>query len=135
MTAPRKARTAKVPPVPATVEELSRDGLLFLLRSRFPPDAWDLARARWHELSCVSDAASQVWRAAAAQGDAAFDAQMLAFGERGQSLAARRRLRKASEAFDAASAKRERLYAAYGRASSIADAFWEAHLNSGGDTA
>lgn len=108
-----------VPAVPQKADELSHEGLLFLLQT-IAPSIYrrDLASARWHELVRTAERAHNAWRAACKDVDAAFDRVKVGSRTYHHDALAR----------DAARAKERRLYRAYERADDAATAFFDTHV-------
>lgn len=112
-----------VPAVPQKADELTHDGLLFLLRVIGPtiyPS--DLARARWHELVRAAERATGAWREASAAADTLRDAVPT------WSRTNSRAHHKAAEKAAAADQKELRAMRAMQRAHDVAGAFYKAHI-------
>lgn len=106
-------------PVPARVEDLSREGAIFLLGILGPViRPADLASARWHELVCDTERAHNAWKAASAAADAAY----------AKCSINSRTYHRDAIAREAARAKEQRAYRAYRRADDAASAFFAAHV-------
>lgn len=122
------ARAVQAPPLPASVEDLTRDGLLYLIRRQLLPSGWDLLNARHHELKVAADAAFEAWRASAPAAHAAMEQyhQLLRDGASASTLAGAKALLAAREAHEVAEQKRDRQFRAYRRAEAAADACWRA---------
>jgi len=112
----------KVPPAPEKIEDLSREGLIFLVRMVCPfVSRYDLVRARWHEL--VQDGERAYEKAKAA--GIAYEALL-----RGPqpSIDNMRAYHKARLRFEEARARDKRASDAAQRAQDVAMAFFEAHI-------
>lgn len=106
-------------PVPERVEDLTREGAIFLLGILAPPiRRADLASARWHELVREAERAHNAWKAACKEAGAAFDRVKVGS----------RNYHKDCLARDAALAKERRLYRAYQRADDAASTFFDTHV-------
>lgn len=120
----KRSRQAKVPPVPDGVDDLSRDGLLFLLHGR-RIDREELILARQHELSQAAMRASETWRRILDIEEAAWKA--LAALPITTSPRKRQERAEADRAHARATQAQQRAWAARMRAQAVADAFREAH--------
>ena len=120
-----KPRAVKVPPAPEKPEDLSRDGLIHLVRTCM----WgglsrrELISARWLELVCAAERATNAWRAEQDKVDLVLAENPL------------RGLRFGSSAYHKAEAKvcearerERRAWDASDRAYRAAQAFYEQHM-------
>jgi hypothetical protein len=109
--------------LPTKPEDLSREGLLWLIhRVAFFQPA-DLHHARFEELSLVAAAASEAWRASLPAAEQARVQYELLLA---QPKAGTKALRAARDASELAEAKQERLWRASRRANAALDAYWNA---------
>jgi hypothetical protein len=121
---PAKPRAVKVPPMPTDINDLSRDGMAFLLRMCAPViTRRDIASARWHELLRASEKASAAWRQAMAVEEALLARPMPAVGFGGSAY------HKAQAQRAAVRERAQRAWQASERAYALAAAFYEVHID------
>lgn len=110
---------ASANPVPARVEDLSREGAIFLLGILGPViRPKDLASARWHELVVAAERAFNAWKAASDE----------AVTTAAKTNINSRTYHRDCMVRDAVWAKERRAHRAYERANSAADAFFNTHV-------
>ena len=113
----------KAPPAPESPDDLSREGLLFLLRMCVPfVSRHDLIRARWHELVQDSERASDAWKKVADEFEQVLKLPTPTQGGERAALAAQARIVAARERHDRAWSRSDRAYG-------IAEAFFDAHMD------
>lgn len=104
---------AKPVTLPTSVDELSREGLLWLVKRAMFVARYDLNAARHHELELAENAAIDAWRASLAEAEKTRRAYMDLLAEKGAYTArGEKALRAARDAMEAADTRQDRLWKA-----------------------
>lgn len=113
---------------PTKPEDLSREGLIYLINRHTWLGPHYLRLARAHELSLAAKAASEAWRAFLPEVDQARARYMELLG---QAKGSSKQVRAARDAHELAEAKQERLWRASRRAADALDAYYKALEDAG----